>query len=128
MRTNTDYPAAEVALAYKQLWRVEDLFRTMKSLLATRPVYHRTDEAIGGHVCCSFLALALRKELEDRLAAKGYGDVEWAQVVRDLDRLEEVELDKDGKRFLLRTATAGVSGKVFKAAGVALPATIRQVA
>ena len=51
--TNTDYSPADVALAYKQLWMVEDLFRSMKSLLATRPIYHRCDETIRGHVFCS---------------------------------------------------------------------------
>jgi hypothetical protein len=128
LRTNTDYETAEVALAYKQLWMVEDLFRTTKSLLATRPIYHRRDETIRGHVFCSFLALLLRNELEHRLANKGYADIEWAQVVRDLDRVEHVEVDKNGRRFHLRTEAAGVAGKVFQAVGVALPPTIRQVA
>ena len=126
LRTNTDYEPAEVALAYKQLWMVEDLFRSMKSLLAIRPIFHRRDETIRGHVFCSFLALLLRTELEDRLAARGYGDLEWAHVIRDLDRLEEIELDKDGKRFVLRTEAAGLSGKVFQAVGVALPPTVQQ--
>jgi hypothetical protein len=69
-----------------------------------------------------------RRELEERLWAKGYCDIEWADVVRDLDRLEEVEIEKEGKRFLLCTEAAGVAGKVFQAAGVALPPTVRQVA
>jgi hypothetical protein len=128
LRTNTDYPAADVALAYKQLWMVEDLFRSMKSLLATRPIYHRLDGTIRGHVFCSFLALLLRTELENRLAAKGHAAVEWGQILRDLDRLEEVELEKDGKRLLLRTDAVGVAGKIFQAVGVALPPTLRQVA
>ena len=128
LRTNTDYAPAEVALAYKQLWMVEDLFRSMKSLLATRPIYHRHDTTIRGHVFCSFLALLLRTELENRLAAKGHAEVEWAQVIRDLDRLEEVELEKDGKRLRLRTEAVGVTGKVFQAVGVALPPTLRHVA
>jgi hypothetical protein len=100
----------------------------MKSLLATRPIYHRCDEAIRGHVFCSFLALQLRTELENRLAAQGHVAVEWADILRDLDRLEEVELEKDGKRLLLRTEAPGVTGKVFQAVGVALPPTVRQVA
>jgi hypothetical protein len=128
LRTNTDYPPAEVALAYKQLWMVEDAFRTMKSLLATRPIYHKTDETIRGHVFCSFLALLLRAELESRLADKGLAEIEWADLIRDLDRLEEVEIEKDGKRFVLRSQTAGTAGKVCQAAGVALPPTVRQVA
>jgi transposase len=128
LRTNTDYEPAEVALAYKQLWTVEDAFRTMKSLLATRPVYHKTDETIRGHVFCSFLALLLRAELENRLARKGHAEIEWADLIRDLDRLEEVEIEKDGKRFLLRSQATGTAGKVCQAAGVALPPTVRQVA
>ncbi|NJN36913.1 MAG: IS1634 family transposase [Nitrospiraceae bacterium] len=128
LATNTELAAAEVALAYKQLWQVEDIFRSMKSLLATRPIYHRTDQAIRGHVFCSFLALVLRHELEDRLARKGLGDLEWAKIVRDLDRLEEVDVEKDGKRFILRTEVSGVAGKVLQTVGVALPPTIRQAA
>lgn len=117
MRTNTGYEPAEVALTYKQLWTVEDTFRTMKSILATRPIYHKRDEFIRGHVFCSFLALLLRAELEDRLARRGYGEVEWAEVIQDLDRLEEVEIEKDGKRVALRSQTAGTAGRSFKRPG-----------
>jgi len=126
LRTNTDLEAEEVALKYKQLWMVEALFRSVKSVLATRPVYHKRDETIRGHVFCSFLALLLRKELQDRMARAGV-EAEWAEVVRDLDEVQEVLLEQEGKRFLLRTAAAGCAGKVFQAAGVALPPTLRPV-
>lgn len=127
LRTNLDdLGAAQVALKYKQLWMVERLFRSAKSLLETRPVFHKCDETIRGHVFCSFLALVLMKELQDRLEAKGYA-LEWANVIRDLDRLEEVEIEQDGKRFVLRTHTSGTCGKVFQAAGVGLPPTLRQI-
>jgi hypothetical protein len=46
-------------LVYKQLWTVERTFRTTKSLLETRPIYHKLDETIRGHVACTFLALVL---------------------------------------------------------------------
>jgi len=70
LTTNTDLPAREMALKYKQLWMVEEVFRSMKSLLDTRPIFHKCDETIRGHVFCSFLALLLRKELEDRWRAR----------------------------------------------------------
>ncbi|MDD5483253.1 MAG: hypothetical protein PHP98_06330 [Kiritimatiellae bacterium] len=70
LRTNTDYPA-EKAMAYKSLWMVEDIIRTTKSILDTRPIYHKCDETIRGHVFCSFLALLLKAELEKRLTEKG---------------------------------------------------------
>ncbi|MGO8881152.1 MAG: hypothetical protein ACLPVO_08355 [Desulfomonilaceae bacterium] len=53
LRTNTTLPAAEVALKYKQLWMVEQLFRSAKSLLGTRPIFHKYDRTIRGHVFCS---------------------------------------------------------------------------
>lgn len=45
--------------------------RTLKSVLETRPIFHKRDETIRGHVFCSFLALVVRKELEDRLESIG---------------------------------------------------------
>jgi len=119
-----DLPAAEVALKYKQLWRAEDVFRSMKSLLDTQPIYHKCDETIRGHVFCSFLALLLRQALEERLACKEW-KLEWADVVRDLDNLVEMELVIDDKGYVFRSQTAGVADKVFQACGVALPPVMR---
>ena len=124
LTTNTDLPAREVALQYKQLWMVEDVFRSMKALLDTRPIYHKCDETIRGHVFCSFLALLLRKQLEDRLASKDF-HLEWADVVRDLDNLVEMEVVIGGKGYVFRGQTSGVAGKVFQVCGVALPPTLR---
>jgi len=75
-------------------------------------------------VFCSFLALVLRKELQDRLERKGWS-LEWADVLRDLDRLQEVRMSISGKSYLMRTETKGNVGKVFPACGVALPPTLR---
>ncbi len=119
-------PDDGIVRQYVQLLTVESLFRSAKSLLETRPIYHKRDETIRGHVFCSFLALALMKELEDRLEVKGYR-LEWKDSINDLDRLEEMEIKQDGKRFLLRNQTIGVSGKVFQAVGVSLPPTLRQI-
>jgi hypothetical protein len=124
LTTNTELSAREVALKYKQLWRVEDIFRSMKSLLETRPIYHKCDETIRGHVFCSFLALVLRKELQDRLERKGW-NLEWADVMRDLDRLQQIEIHLDGKGYVLRNEVQGCVGKVFQACGVAIPPTLR---
>ena len=124
LTTNTDLPAKEVALKYKQLWMVEDVFRSMKSLLDTRPIYHKCDETIRGHVFCSFLALLLRRELEQRLARKEW-KLEWADVIRDLDNLVEMEVTIGGKGYVFRGQAAGVAGKVFQACSVALPPILR---
>jgi hypothetical protein len=124
LRTNTKLDPLQAMLRYRELQGVEQLFRNAKSLLATRPIFHKRDETIRGHVFCSFLALVLRKELQDRLATAGLAP-EWAEVVRDLDRLQEVEVEQDGKRFILRTPTTGCAGKLFQTLGIALPPNIR---
>jgi transposase len=123
LQTNTDLDAAEVALKYMQLWMVESIFRDVKSLLETRPIFHKRDETIRGHVFCSFLALVLRKELQDRLAAHGEKP-EWADVVQDLKALTITTVVKEGKTFRLRSEAQGTAGKVFQAAGVAMPPTV----
>jgi hypothetical protein len=125
LRTNTRLHPLAAMLRYRDLLVVEQLFRTEKALLETRPIYHQSDEAIRGHVFCSFLALVLAKELEDRLAATGLKP-ERRELLADLDRLQEIEVEQDGKRFILRSAVTGMAGKAFQAVGVALPPNIRE--
>src|SRR6185312_9029464 len=74
LRTNTRLHPLNAMLRYRDLLVVEQLFRT-------------------------FLALVLAKELEDRLAAVGLKP-EWRELLADLDRLQEVEVEQDGKRFI----------------------------
>jgi len=124
LTTNTALTARQLALKYKQLWMVEAVFRSMKSLLATRPIYHKCDETIRGHVFCSFLALMLRKELQDHIEAKGW-HVEWADLIGDLNDLLEIEIRVEGKGYIVRNETKGTIGKAAHAVGVALPPVLR---
>jgi transposase len=104
-------------------------FRTTKSLLETRPIYHKLDEMIRGHVACSFLALVLKEELEDRLALAANGAcASWPAVIVDLDSLTETEVEQDGKRFLLRSTPRPRASLALSTLGVAVPPTLRQVA
>ena len=102
---------------------MEDIFRTAKSIINTRPIFHQRDDTIRGHVFCSFLALLLRKELIDRLVAAGRR-LEWADIIRDLDQLVQTDVDQAGRRLRLRAAAPGCAGAGFQAVGVALPPTI----
>jgi transposase len=124
--TNTEFSADQMALKYKELWQVEQVFRDIKSVLETRPVYHQRDENIRGHVFCSFLALVLRKELNRRLEEAGHC-FEWADIKQDLKSLQEVLIEDNGKSLALRTECMGTCGKVFQAIGVAIPPTIREL-
>jgi transposase len=120
LRTNLALPVAQVALRYKELWMVERLFRDTKTLLKTRPVFHKRDETIRGHVFCTFLGLVLLKELDRSLRAAGL-DLEHNEVMRDLKALQRMRIDDEGKVFWLRSQVQGCCAKVFRAVGVALP-------
>jgi hypothetical protein len=117
----------QAMMRYRELLAVETLFRKTKCVLRTRPIYHSSDAAIRGHVFCSFLALVLQKELFERCRAAGFTP-EWGDVLRDLDRLQQVALAKDGQQITLRTPATGTVGPLFKAAGIALPPNIRDAA
>ena len=126
LRTNTDHDAEVVANAYKMLWQVETGFRTAKSILETRPIYHKSDETIRGHVFCSFLALCLKFELERRMREKGL-EYEWAEITRGLDNLQQVEVELNGEQFLLRSQLTADASQALQAAGVAAPPSLRQI-
>jgi hypothetical protein len=127
LRTNARITPLQAMLRYRELLAVETLFRKTKGILRTRPIYHSSDAAIRGHVFCSFLALVLQKELDSLCRAKGVV-VEWADLIRDLDRLQEATIEKDGKRITTRTQVEGQVGLVFQATGVALPPHQRELA
>ena len=126
LRTNTKLSALQVVLRYRNLLAVEDAFKTAKALLATRPIFHKTDAGIRGHVFCTFLALVLRKELTDRLASHKK-KLEWQRIVDDLADLSEIEINQDGRRALLRTAPGPTIDPICRALGIALPPVYQEL-
>jgi hypothetical protein len=72
-----------------------------------------------------FSGFAVETCLGQRLAEKG--EIwEWAEILRGLDNLQEVEAMFQGKRFVMRSQVIGQAHKAFMAAGVALPPTLRE--
>ena len=92
----------------------------------TRPIYHRCNETIRGHVFCSFLALLLKTELERRMK---FADLkcEWAQVIRGLAALQQVEVTFQDKCFVLRSQLTSEASAALRATGVAAPPTLREL-
>ena len=126
LRTNTLYNAETVAHVYKALWTVEEIIRTTKSIMDTRPIYHRCNETIRGHVFCSFLALLLKTELERRLKFANL-QCEWARVIRGLEALQQVEATFQDKRFVLPSQLTSEASAALRATGVAAPPTLREL-
>ena len=123
--TNTDLNPLNAMLCYKQLWTVEQTFRTAKHLFSTRPIFHKLDETIRGHVFCSFLALVLKKALEDRIAALGRS-ASWREIIADLDSLTETRSSR--RASASSSAPRPAASLALHATGVALPPTVREIA
>jgi len=62
--TNTRLTNDQVIENYKNLWSIERAFRMSKTDLRIRPIYHRLKSRIEAHICISFTAYAIYKELE----------------------------------------------------------------
>jgi len=71
--TNTNLPTDIVLSNYKELWKIEKAFRISKTDLRIRPIYHRKERRIQAHLCISFTAYKVYKELERQLKEKDLG-------------------------------------------------------
>ncbi len=125
LRTNAKVTPLQAVLRYRDLLRVEDLFRRTKATMRSRPIFHSSDAAIRGHVFCSFLALSMQKHLDDLAREAGLAP-EWKHLLRDLDRLAQVRIRHRGADWLLRTDAAPSITSLFRRAHVALPPRARQ--
>jgi len=62
--TNTRLTSNEIVKSYNNLWHIEKAFRMSKMDLRIRPIYHRLRRRIEAHICISFTAYCIYKELE----------------------------------------------------------------
>ncbi|MFC1543952.1 IS1634 family transposase [Gemmatimonadota bacterium] len=93
--------AEDVALGYRQLLVVEDSFRTLKSTLELRPVYHRLEDRIRAHVLLCWMALLLVRVIENQCEGT------WRRIRREMSKLHRVIfLSKDGVVHLTSRLTA----------------------
>jgi transposase len=68
--TNTSLDKSQIIENYQHLWQIEKAFRIAKSDLKIRPIYHRLQRRIEAHICISFSAYKVYKELERQLYEK----------------------------------------------------------
>lgn len=127
LRTSTNMPTAEVALAYKSLWQIEHAFRELKSGLEIRPVFLRTEDHVRGHLVVCFLALVLEAALARLLKSRDTSD-SYREVLADLEQLRAVRLETRGKTWLWRTELPGKAYGAFQAVGVRPPPRVQSLA
>jgi transposase len=112
----------DVALGYKQLMEVERAFRTLKTTLELRPLYHRKDERIQAHVLLCFLALLLV-----RIAERQTGKT-WDQIRAIMERMHLGEFESKDGRILQRTEMTPAQTNLLKLLNISSPPKIQRMA
>ena len=87
--TNTDLSSMEVIGNYNNLWKIERAFRISKTDLRIRPIYHRLRKRIEAHICISFMAYLIYKELERELLQSEY-DISMNTAIENINKMYEV--------------------------------------
>lgn len=89
--TNSQLSKEEVLGNYNHLWRIEKAFRVTKTDLKIRPIFHRKQKRIEAHICLTFVAYKIYKELERMLKEKG-SDLSPEKVIEILQSIYQIEI------------------------------------
>ena len=111
----------DIALGYKQLLEVERAFRTMKTTLDLRPVYHRKDERIESHVFVCFLALMLVRIAERKT------NLTWDKIRTQMERLHRIEFFSNDGRVLQTTEPTKEQLNIFKLLKISPPRRMQDI-
>ena len=114
---NTNLQISEILDQYKQLYRIEHTFRTFKSHLETRPMYHWTDNRIRGHICLCYMAYTLLNRTLLKLENAEL-KISENQLRKLLDKMQLSLLEHDGKRLYMRSAQQPGEVAIQKKLGV----------
>jgi len=122
LSTSDDSLSAEdVALGYKQLMEVERAFRTLKTTLELRPIYHRKDERIKAHVLLCFLALVLVRIVEREMG------LTWDKIRSVMERMHLGEFESKNGRILQRTELTQEQANILKKLGFSPPPRLHRI-
>ncbi len=102
---NTTLEATEVLEQYKQLYKIEHSFRTFKSHLETRPMFHWTDTRIEGHICLCYMAFALQNYVLQK-ANKAKPTFTETSLRKTLDKMQVSHLKHNTEQIYVRSAPA----------------------
>ena len=112
--TNTDLPDNEIVSAYKEQWQIERSFRTIKSFVEIRPVYHRKSERIRAHVFVCVLSLLLSRIME-KLTGRTIDSIR-----RSLNYLDVVPVAVEKKELYVSSESSEASD-ILKSLGLPYP-------
>jgi transposase len=121
LRTTSDLSVSDIVAAYKTLQQVEQGFRTIKSVLRIRPMYHHADHRIISHVKLCVLAYFIVRHVEVKTGRS------WEQIARLFRRLHVSELITDAGIVIRRSELSKEHRAVLKDLKVPLPKEVQSL-
>jgi hypothetical protein len=89
--TNAKLSKSKIISNYKHLWKIEKAFRITKTDLKIRPIYHRLQYRVEAHICLTFVAYKVYKELE-RILKEKKSNLSPEKVIEILQSIYQVEV------------------------------------
>ena len=100
--TNTKLSSDEIINHYSNLWKIEKAFRISKTDLKIRPIFHRLRDRIEAHICISFVAYVLYKELE-RILAKNKSLISINKAIEEINKMYEIQIsDSNNNKTIIQ--------------------------
>lgn len=117
--TNCDSPTEELLSQYRRLWVIEESFRLHKHNLSLRPIYHFKPERIEAHILICYLAFALMRHLEFRVALQ-QEKISMNEMRAALWRMQSSYIKEDGteNRYRLPSAMSTTARKLYQVMGI----------
>jgi transposase len=120
---NKEITSEQVIGTYKMLWQIEESFRTLKSTLDIRPVYHWSERRIRGHIMMCFLSFYLMRVMQ-KILQDCCIELSHEEIMDNLNEIRLIEMQTEGRKILMRTEIEGINNKILRALGVKIPSFI----
>lgn len=114
---NQKLSVQEIIQAYKQLYKVEHSFRSFKSFLETRPMFHWTESRILGHLSLCYISFTMLNYLQLQLK-KQFTPQSENQIRKNLIKMQMSLVMQNGKEYYLRSRTEQGAKQIIKALNI----------
>ena len=116
--TTSDLEPLQAMESYKDLKDVEQAFDELKNLLKLRPIYHRVDKRVKGHVFICILALLLKRLMEKKTGLM------FREIMKKLERLKVNVIEVEGEEIYQRNQINHGQKEILKELAVEKPPKI----
>ncbi len=114
---NNDLSVEAILNAYKQLYKIEHSFRSFKSFLETRPMFHWTEQRILGHLSLCYISFCLLNYLQLKLQKQETTQSE-NQIRRNLTKMQMSPVTQNDNEFYLRSKPTEGERQIMRALSI----------